>query len=230
VQVCDDILSVVQQDAPVLLQASNFNLDVANTDSTNISIEIDQKILKLAWHQICVSVFSAICTEYTNQPQAALDHIKQSYVDENVKYVCIPVFAYYQCMMSAMRPFADNATFPKSVCNALINGMDGHLLRIFKKYYTNHAILHNLSATFQRSCFCQILATMQMAEDHVHSISAIARNSIGGQAFSAKVYAFPSQAKCTLDHYSQGGYSSGDRYHSEGGRSESSLGSCSELG
>jgi hypothetical protein len=48
VQVCDNILLVVQQDAPVLLQASDFNLDVTNTDSNDISIKIDWKILKLA--------------------------------------------------------------------------------------------------------------------------------------------------------------------------------------
>jgi hypothetical protein len=68
VQVQDDILLVIHQDAPVLLQASNFNLDVTNTDSNDISVKIDWKILKLAWHQICASVFAKICTRYTNQP------------------------------------------------------------------------------------------------------------------------------------------------------------------
>ncbi len=65
--------------------------------------------------------------------------------------------------------------------------------------------------------------------DEVHSTSAIACNSIGGQAFSSNVNAFQSQAECTLDRYSQGGYSSGDRYRSEGGHSKSSHGSCSKL-
>jgi hypothetical protein len=133
-------------------------------------------------------------------------------------------------MMSAIHPFSGNTMFPKSVCNALIDGMDGRLLCIFKKYYADHAILHDLSTTFQRSRFRQIFAAMQMAEDEVHSISVVAHDSIGGQAFSANDYAYLSQAKCTLDHYFQGGYSSGDEYRSEGGRSKSSRGSCSELG
>jgi hypothetical protein len=92
-QVHVDILLVVQQDAPVLLQAYDFNLDATNTDSNNISIEIQWKIFKLAWHQICASVFAEMCIGYTNQPQAALYHIQQSYVDGEGNHVCIPVFA-----------------------------------------------------------------------------------------------------------------------------------------
>ncbi len=87
--------------------------------------------------------------------------------------------------MSTMRPFAGNERFPKSVCNALIDGMASRLLRIFKKYYADHALLYDLSATFQHSCFWQILAAMQLAKDEVQSISAIACDSIGDQAFTA---------------------------------------------
>jgi hypothetical protein len=96
---------------------------------------------------------------------------------------------------------------------------------------------HDLSTTFQRSCFWQIFAAMQLAEDEVQSISAIARGSIRGQVFAANAGAFASQAERTLDCYSHGGrYTSGDgyrsdgRYRSEGGRSNSSRGSRSKLG
>ncbi len=140
-QVHADILSVVQQDSPVLLRASDFNLQAANTDSNDVNLDTDRKILKLAWHQICASVFTEICTGYTNQPQAALDHIKQCYVTGDGNHVCISVYAYYQRMMSAMRPFAGDERFPKSVCNALIDGMASRLLHILKKYYADHALL-----------------------------------------------------------------------------------------
>jgi hypothetical protein len=221
-QVHAEILSVVQQDSPVLLCALDFNLQAANTYSNDVNLEIDWKILKLAWHQICASVFAEICTGYTNQPQAVLDHIKQSYVNRDGNHVCISVCAYYQRMMSTMRPFAGNERFPKSVFNALIDGMASRLLRIFKKYYADHTLLHDLFATFQCSCFWQILATMQTAKDKVQSISAITRDSIGGQAFAANTGSFASQAECTLDCYSQGGgYTSSDGYCSDGGyRSE----------
>jgi hypothetical protein len=131
-QVHADILSVVQQDSPLLLCVSDFNLQAANTNSNDVNLDINWKTLKLAWHQICASVFAKIFTGYTNQPQAALDHIKQCYVDGDGNHVCISVYAYHQRMMSAMRPFVGNERLPKSVCNPLIDGMASRLLRISK--------------------------------------------------------------------------------------------------
>ncbi len=40
-QVHIDILSVVQQDSPVLLCMSDYNLQAANTDSNNVYLDID---------------------------------------------------------------------------------------------------------------------------------------------------------------------------------------------
>ncbi len=45
-----DILTPVLHNGPVLLQASNFNLQTANTNSQEIAAENDGKIVKLAWH------------------------------------------------------------------------------------------------------------------------------------------------------------------------------------
>jgi hypothetical protein len=63
---------------------------------------------------------------------------------------------------------------------------------------------------------------MQSAKDEVHSISAIARSSIVGQAFKLDALAFPSQAEQTLARY-LGGYSSDGSasggYKSNGGAS-----------
>jgi hypothetical protein len=103
------ILTPVLQDGPVLLEVSNFNLQNENTNASGIRMEIDRKILKLAWHQLCASIFNELCPGYSNQPQAVLEHIKQSYIDADGNNVCIPVFAYYQRMMNAMRPFTGKA-------------------------------------------------------------------------------------------------------------------------
>ena len=72
-----DILIPVHQDGPIMLTGSDFNLTHANTDTHSIAADIDRKILKLAWHQLCASIFTEICPGYSNQPQAALEHIKQ---------------------------------------------------------------------------------------------------------------------------------------------------------
>ena len=209
-----DILSIVLQDGPVQLVPSDFNLPEVNTNSAGIGARIDGKILKLAWHQVCASVFNELCPGYSNQPQAALEHIRQCYIDSDGNSVCTSVFIYFQRMMNAMRPFAGNARFPKSVCNALIDGLDSRLVPIFRRNYPEHSVIHDLGATYQRSKFQEILGAMQMAEDEVNSISEIARSTVSGQAFLSDVSVNASQAERTLSRY--GG---GDGYTSEGGAS-----------
>ncbi len=171
--------------------------------------------MKLAWHQLCTLVFAEICPGYSSQPHAALDHIKQSYIDANGNMVSPPVFAYYQQMMNGMRPFAGEARFPVSVCNMLMDGLDSRLVPIFRRNYKDYAQPHDLQASIQRSRFPAILSAMQMSEDKVKSITAIARSSVSGQAFHSNDLAFPSQAETTLNQYSPGGGGSGG-YKSDG--------------
>ncbi len=132
--------------------------------------------------------------------------------------------------MNAMRPFVGNVTFPKSVCNALIDGMSPDLLCVFCKHYPDHSLLHDTSSTFQFSRFKPILDAMTAAKEEVANIMAIARQLVGSQAFAASVPTFASQAERTLDRYAPGGYSLESGYRSDGGHLESSRGSRGELG
>ena len=123
--------------------------------------------------------------------------------------------------MNVMRPFSGEARFPVSVCNMLMDGLNSRLVLIFRQNYKNYALVHDLQASFQRSKFPAILSAMQMSEDKVKLITAIARSSVGGQAFHANAMDFPSQAETTLTRYSQGGgyksdgSSSARGYHSD---------------
>ncbi len=135
--------------------------------------------------------------------------------------VSTPVFAYYQRMMNGMQPFAGEACFPISICNMLMDGINSRLVLIFRRNYKDYALAHNLQASYQWSKFPAILSAMQMSEDEVKSITAIAQSSVGGQVFHANAMAFPSQAETTLTCYSGGdgykldGSSSARGYHSD---------------
>ncbi len=122
---------------------------MANMDANAFAINNKQKILKIAWYQICTSIFNEICPEYSNQPQAALKHIKRSYQDGDGNVVCTPAFAYYQCMMNAMQPFAGDECFPVRVCNKLIDGIYQRLVPIFRRHYQQYAVIHDLQALYQ---------------------------------------------------------------------------------
>ena len=156
-EVKTDILNPVLQNGLVLLQASDFNLQTVNTNLQEIASEIDGKIVKLAWHRVCASIFNELCHNYSNQPQASIKHTKQLYVNGDNNIVCTSVFAYYQCMMNAVCPFAGEAQFSKSVCNALIDGLNKCLVAIFRHNYANHTLLHNLNPSSQHRRLPKIL-------------------------------------------------------------------------
>jgi hypothetical protein len=88
--------------------------------------------------------------------------------------VSTPVFAYYQHMMNGMRPFAGEARFPVSLCNMLMDSLDLRLVPIFRQNYKDYALAHDLQASFQHRKFPAILIAMQMSEDKVKLITAIA--------------------------------------------------------
>ena len=115
-QVQDDILAQTLQDGPYDLQPASFNLTTARTDGTALRSEIEGKILRLAYPTICNTLFLELCPGYSNQPHAALDHIRQVYHDCDGNQVVSTVQAYFQQLMNALRPISSQPEFPISVC------------------------------------------------------------------------------------------------------------------
>jgi hypothetical protein len=54
------LLDACLQDGPILLKTFDFHLSSANTNLHDIALDIERKILKLALHQLCSSVFVEI--------------------------------------------------------------------------------------------------------------------------------------------------------------------------
>ncbi len=106
-------------------------------------------------------------------------------------------------------------------------------LPLFCHNYANHALLHELTASYQRRHFPEILQAMHLAEEEVQSIRTIACSSISGrQAFPITAQVFPGQAKRTLANYkSGGGYTSNaSGARSDGYHSNRSVGSRGRFG
>ncbi len=75
------VLAACMQDSPILLEASDFNLPLANTDAFKIDLKIERKIQQLAWPEICASILHEVCPGYSDKPHATLEHIGQTYKD-----------------------------------------------------------------------------------------------------------------------------------------------------
>ncbi len=89
------ILNLTLQDGPYDLQPASFNLTTTRTDSALLRSTIKGKILRLAYATICNTLFLKLCPGYSNQPHAALDHIRQVHYDRDGNHVVSSLQAYF---------------------------------------------------------------------------------------------------------------------------------------
>ncbi len=193
------------RDGPITLGVADFNLAKANVDAETIRDTIQAKILKLGFKQICSSIFQQLCPGYSDQPHAALEHIRQSTPGPDGQIVTASVIEYFQRMMNAGRPFATKQTYAIRVCYRFIQGLDRCLLPCFRRMYTAHSTVHNLNGAYQRQQLPFILAATRAAKDEVKGVQDIARGLLG-QGFYSNIIsddasAYPSQAEKTLSRY-----------------------------
>ena len=100
-----NILNITLQDRPVNLLQAAFGLTSACNDSTALVLSINGKIMKLAYPTVCKTLFTELCPDYSAQPHAALDLIKQVSTDSNGNLVSASIYAYHTRLMNAVRPF-----------------------------------------------------------------------------------------------------------------------------
>jgi hypothetical protein len=202
-QVTAEILSPCLRDSPILLSNADFNLPgIVRTSHVVIKAEI-KKILRLAFNQICHTLFRNLCPNYTDQPFAAVEVIKQSYLDADGNRVSSSVWAYHQRMTLAMRPFISSRVFPVSVCNKFMDGLDPRIRRYFVDRYKDHWKVHDLDAASQIAKLEEIYLAAIGAEEQYRTMNATAREAVGqpiGQTYAA-AGAYPSQAENTLARY-----------------------------
>ncbi len=209
-QVRAQILEPCLHTGPITLGAVSFNLTDDQIDDTTCINLIHSKVLKLGFKQICKSIFQQLCPGYSDQPHAALEHIRQTSIGPNGQMVTSTTVEYYQRMLNASRPFAREANYAVSVCDKFIQGLDPRLIGPFRRFYPQHSMVHSLNGSYHRSQLGVILAAAQAAEDEVKQMQDIARGMLG-QGFFLNVIggvsapAFPSQAEQTLNRYSAGG-------------------------
>ena len=199
------ILGPCVQDHPVTLVTPDFNLpSVVRTNEVSMHAEITKKVPRFAFNQICATLFTTLCPNYTSQPHAAVDVIKQSYIDPDGQRVSISVFAYHMRMTLAMCPFVADAMFPVSVCNKFMQGLDPRILSYFEQLYPAHSDPHDLDGHIQREKLHAIYMAAIQAENTFNITTAAARDAVGATPQSyctAVVPAHASQAEKTLQRY-----------------------------
>ncbi len=154
-----DILGVTLQDGPINLLCPEFNLTAAKTDSMIIEAKINMKVIRLATPSVIDHLFNQLCSGYSKEPHAALNHIQQTYNDSNGNTVFSSVFEYYTQILAASCPFIDQEVLPISICQAFMDGLDSCLLAGFCTYFPDYSKLQERTATHQ----CKVLQAMLQA-------------------------------------------------------------------
>ncbi len=178
------ILDLTIQGDPLNLVPPSSNVQSVRTDSIDLRMEINQKILCLAMPTICNTLFMELCPGYSSQLHAALEHICQIHTDAAGNQVVSTVQAYFQQLMSAARPFPSQRTYQVSVCQRFMDGLDPRLLTGFRRCFPDHSVVQVLEGSHQRCTLQLMLKAAQQAEEDFTSMQCIACNAIGlSQAF-----------------------------------------------
>lgn len=202
-QIQTDILSQVFQDGPVDLVPGAFNVNQATTDELTVRASLNKAVLRLSLSTIEASVFEALCPNYTNKPQAAVESISQSRLDAEGNPVTMSIATYHTMLMQAARPFFNQREFPIDLAKHFIDGMHTDIRNVLQETYPRINEPHDRASRAQRLAIQQILLSATRAEIHVQNTQAIVSRQIGAQNFHVEG-AYPSQAESTLQNYDTG--------------------------
>ena len=89
-----DVLAHTLQDGPIDLLCPDFNLTSAKTDSSNIRAEISSKIIRPASPLVLDTLFNQLCPGYSKEPHTTLDHVRQTYNNQNGNTVFSIIYDY----------------------------------------------------------------------------------------------------------------------------------------
>jgi hypothetical protein len=164
------ILDAMLQDGPVELQPASFGLTNAPTTGEALRAKIDSKTLCLVFATFCTTLFLELCPGYSNQPHAALDHIRQVHIGRKGNQVASSVQSYFQQLMSMARPFTNQQDFPISLCAKFMEGLDQYLITGFQRNFPQHSVVQPLDATHQWKILQEMLQVAQQAEEDYGSV------------------------------------------------------------
>ena len=86
-----DVLAHTLQVKPINLLRPNFNLTPAKMDLSNIKAEISSKIIRIASPLVLDTLFNQLFLRYSKGPHAVLDHVWQTYDNQNGNTVFLSI-------------------------------------------------------------------------------------------------------------------------------------------
>jgi hypothetical protein len=102
-----DILRATHQDSPFNLLKPSFNLTSCTTDSTVIYGELKSQVVRLTSNTIHQQLFKVLVPGYLMELHNVLDHIWQSYINQEGTHIRFNAQVYYTTFLNTIRSFYD---------------------------------------------------------------------------------------------------------------------------
>ena len=198
-----DILAHVPQDGPIDLMEAAFNVPTALVDEELLRDKIIQTIYRLARVTILASVFSQLCPNFTDKPQAAVEALWQTFTNAEGNVVSHTIAVFSSIFLNALRPMVGLDTWPIDVVALYISRLNKDIRAVVEELYPQHSDPHDRNGTSQRTQLAVVIRHSVVAEKRVLNMKSICVSQMG-QSFYSPVPVnpvLPSQAEKTLGHY-----------------------------
>jgi hypothetical protein len=126
-----DIIGATHQDSPFDLIEPSFNLTSCSTDSMVIYGELKSQVVRLASDTIHQQLFEVLVPGYSMEPHNVLNHIWQSYVDQEGTHIRLNAQVYYTAFLSAIRSFYDLEEYPIDIAGIFMDHINPALTKGF---------------------------------------------------------------------------------------------------
>ena len=204
-QTATTILDVTYQTNPGQIVAPVFGATSATLNQERAMTELESKILRVVLPAICKDVFLGVAPNYTGQPEAALEHVKQIISNASGEKVYRSVQDYMTQFMGALQAIIKERSFPVNAVEKFKNNMDPDLIPFFRQSYPTHTTVVALDSSLQLTALREILTAAQKAEDNRKIISQAAVSAVHAQSFvSTPTGVLASQAERTINKYKKG--------------------------
>ena len=166
-QTASTILEITYQTRPGQIQPPVFGATAATLNQDHAMADIESKIFRVCMDAVFAEVFLAVAPNFTNQPEAALEYVKQIFTDSDGKEVYPrSVQEYYSQIMGAIQPFVAQQTFPVNVVEKFKSNMDPGLSKFFKQAFPTWSDTVPLEGGLQLAALRAMLKAAQTAEEN----------------------------------------------------------------
>ena len=162
-----DILDATHQDGTYDLLVPSFNLTSCQTESTVTYGELKNQVVKLASATIHQQLFEVLVPGYTLEPHNVLDHIFQSYIDQDGNHQRLSTQVYYTTFLNAVRSFYDLEEYPIDITGIFMDHIDPRLAKGFRINYPDFGKARSRGALEQRTLLTEMLGALIKSETSV---------------------------------------------------------------